>query len=166
VVLGLFVLLAWRGLRRGLINELAGLAAFAIALGIALRLDGPLGRWLDSVVPSLTATEARIAAFLAALLVVSVGVGLAAGLLTRAIRHVPLAGGVNRLGGLLAGATLAVLGIWLVTACLLLLPAASLPIAAAVHQSETARLLRSAPPQWGHSLRVHLEHLGTVYLSR
>jgi membrane protein required for colicin V production len=164
VMLGLLVLLAWRGSRRGLISELAGLAAFAFALLLAFRLDGELGRWLGSVIPRLTAAEARIVAFLAILLVVSLGVGLAAGLLTDAIRHVPLAGGVNHLGGLLAGAALALLGIWLITACLLLLPAGQLPFTASVHHSETARLLRSVPPQWSRSLRVHLEHFGTVHL--
>jgi len=164
-MVGLLVLIAWRGSRRGLIGELAGLAAFAVALALAFRLDGPLGRRLDSVAPGLTATEARIAAFLVTVLVVSVGVGLAAGLLTRVIRHVPLAGGVNRLGGLLAGVTLAVLGIWLVTACLLMLPATLLPFAGSVQHSETARLLHSMPAQWSHSLRVHLEHLGTADVS-
>ena len=163
VMLGLLVLLAWRGSRRGLISELAGLAAFALGLLLAFRLDGLLGRWLHKVIPSLTATEARIVAFLAVLLLVSLAVGLAAGLLTGAIRHVPLAGGVNRLGGLLAGVALALLGIWLITACLLLLPAALLPFTTSVHRSETARLLRSVPPQWSRSLRVQLEHLGTVH---
>ena len=163
-MLGLLVLLAWRGSRRGLISELAGLAAFALALLLAFRLDGQLGRWLGQVTTSLTATEARILAFLAIVLVVSLAVGLAAGLLTDVIRHVPLAGGVNRLGGLLAGAALALLGIWLITACLLLLPAAQLPFTASVHHSETARLIRSVPPQWSRSLRIQLEHLGTVHL--
>jgi len=163
VMLGLLVLLAWRGSRRGLISELAGLAAFALGLLIAFRLDGLLGRWLHKVIPGLTATEARIVAFLAVVLVVSLAVGLAAGLLTDEIRHVPLAGGVNRLGGLLAGAVLALLGIWLITACLLLPPAAQLPFTASVRHSETARLLRSVPPQWSRSLRVQLEHLGTVH---
>jgi uncharacterized membrane protein required for colicin V production len=163
-MLGLLVLLAWRGSRRGLISELAGLAAFALALLLAFRLDGQLGRWLGRSIPRLTAAEARVVAFLAILLLVSVGVGLAAGLLTDAIRHVPLADGVNRLGGLLAGAALALLGIWLVTACLLLLPAAQLPFTASVRHSETGRLVRSVPPQWSRSLRVELEHLGTVRL--
>ena len=162
-MLGLLVLLAWRGSRRGLIGELAGLAAFALGLLLAFRLDGQLGRWLGRVIPRLTATEARIVAFLAVLLLVSVGVGLAARLLTDAIRHVPLAGGVNRLGGLLAGAALALLGIWLITACLLLLPAAQLPFTASVHHSETARLVRSVPPQWSHGLRMQLERLGTLH---
>jgi uncharacterized membrane protein required for colicin V production len=165
VMLGLLVLLAWRGSRRGLIGELASLAAFALALALVFCLDGQLGRWLGQVVHSLTATEARIVAFLAVLVLVSLGVGLAAGLLTDAIRHVPLAGGVNRLGGLLAGAALALLRVWLATACLLLLPAARLPFTASVHHSETPCLLRSVPPQWSRSLRVQLEHLGTVHLT-
>jgi uncharacterized membrane protein required for colicin V production len=165
VMLGLLVLLAWRGSRRGLINELAGLAAFALALLLAFRLDGQLGRWLGRVVPRLTATEARIVALLAVLLLVSLGVGLAAGLLTGAIRQVPLASRVNRLGGLLAGAALALLGIWLITACLLLLPAGQLPFTASVRHSETARLLRSVPPQWNRSLPIQLENLGTVRLT-
>ena len=165
-MLGLLVLLAWRGSRRGLISELAGLAAFALGLMLAFRLGGQLGRWLHNVIPGLTAAEARIVAFLAVLLLVSLGVGLAAGLITDAIRHVALAGGMNRLGGLLAGAALALLGIWLITACMLLLPAAQLPFTASVHHSETARLLRSVPPQWSRSLRMQLENLGTVHLSR
>ncbi len=165
MMVGLLVLLAWRGSRRGLISELAGLAAFVVALALAFRLDGQSGRWLNSVAPSLTTTEASILAFLVIVLVVSAGVGLAAGLLTRVIRHVPLAGGVNRIGGLLAGMALAALGIWLVTACLLLLPATLLPFTASVHHSETARLLHSVPAQWSHSLRAHLEHLETGDLS-
>jgi uncharacterized membrane protein required for colicin V production len=165
VMLGLLVLLAWRGSRRGLISELAGLAAFALALLLAFRLDGQLGRWLAKVIPSLTAEEARVLAFLAVLAVVSAGVGLAAGLLSDAIRHVPLAGGVNRIGGLLAGAALALVGIWLITAFLLLLPAAQLPFSASVHRSETVRLLRSVPPQWSHRLRTQLEDLGSEHLT-
>ena len=164
-MLGLLVLLAWRGSRRGLISELAGLAAFGLGLLLAFRLDGPLGHWLHKVISSLTATEARILAFVSVVLVVSLAVGLAAGLLGDSIRHVPLAGGVNRLGGLLAGAALALLGIWLVTACLLLLPAAQLPFTAGVHHSETARLLGSVPPQWRRSLRMRLEHQGAVLLT-
>ena len=165
VMLGLFVLLAWRGSRRGLIREVAGLAAFALALLLALRLDGPLGRRLGTVVSSLTAAEARILAFVAILVVVSLGAGLAAALLTDVIRHVPLAGGVNRLGGLLAGAALALLGIWLLTACLLLLPAAHLRFTASVRHSETAHLVRGVPPEWSRGLRTQLESLGTVRLT-
>jgi uncharacterized membrane protein required for colicin V production len=164
-MLALVALLAWRGSRRGLIGELAGLAAFAIALECAFRLDGRLGHRLHGAAPGLTTTEARILAFFAILLVASLGVGLAAGLLTRMIRRVPLAGGVNRLGGLLAGAALAVLAIWLITVCLLLLPATLLPFSASVHHSEAARLLRSMPPQWSHGLRAHLDQVGAVHLS-
>jgi uncharacterized membrane protein required for colicin V production len=69
-MLGLLVLLAWRGSRRGLISELAGLATFDLALLLAFRLEDPLGRWLGRSVSSLSATEARILAFLAILLAV------------------------------------------------------------------------------------------------
>jgi hypothetical protein len=89
---------------------------------------------------------------------------VAARLLTGVIRRVPLAAGVNRLGGLLAGAALALLGIWLLTACLLLLPAARLLFTASVRHSATAHLDRSVPPQWSHDLRTQLESFGTAHL--
>jgi hypothetical protein len=90
-------------------------------------------------------------------------IDVAARLLTGTIRRVSLAGGANRLGGLLAGAVLALLGIRLLTTCLLLLPASLLPFASSAYHSEMVRLLESVPPQWSQSLRTHLESLGVEH---
>ena len=158
-------LLAFRGARRGLVRELAGLAALGGAFLLAYRLDGPLGSWLVGAIHSLTAVEGRILAFLVILAVVSIVIDLAARLLTRAIKRIPVVGSLNRFGGLFAGALLGVVGIWLLTACLLLLPASLLPFSATVSHSGTAHLLHSVTPQWGQSLRVHLERLAVGHLT-
>ena len=89
VMLCLFGLLAFRGFRRGLVREVAGLAALAVGFLLAYTLDGPLGSWLREAFHSLSTTEARILAFLAILLVVSIGIDLAARLLTRVIKRLP-----------------------------------------------------------------------------
>lgn len=158
-------LLAFRGYRRGLVRELAGLVALAIGFVLAYQLDGALGRRLESAIHSLTAAEARVIAFLIVLVVVSVSIDLAARLLTRVIKRIPLVGSVNRLGGLLAGALLALLGIWLLTACLLVLPASLLPLSASVGHSGTAHVLHSVTPQWDRSLRTHLDRLAAGHLA-
>ena len=158
-------LLAFRGYRRGLVREVAGLAALGVGFLLAYRLDGPLGSWLGSVIHSLTAAEARVLAFFGVLAVVSISIDLAARLLSGAIRRIPLVGSFNRLGGLFAGALLALLGIWLLTACLLLLPASLLPFAGTVEHSGTAHLLHGVTPQWSQSLRAYLDHLAVGHLT-
>ena len=75
-------------------------------------------------------------------LLVGLAVDLAALFLSGAISRVPGVGGLNRVGGLLAGAALAVLVIWLLTTCLLLLPPTLLPFTSGVRRSETAQLVR------------------------
>jgi membrane protein required for colicin V production len=164
VMLCLLGLLAFRGFRRGLVREVAGLAALAAGFLLAYSLDGPVGGWLRGAIHSLTSAEARILAFLVILLVVSIGVDLAARLFTRIIKRLPVVGSLNRLGGLLTGALLAFVGIWLLTACLLFLPASLLPFSASVQHSGTAHLLHSVTPQWNQSLRAHLERLAVGHL--
>ncbi len=156
LMLALFVLLAWRGARRGLVRMLVGrLAAFALGVLLAFRLRDPLGAWLATVFPRLSLTAAQIVAFLAIVLLVGVAIRLGTALLTGAIRHVPVVGGLNCLGGLLAGVALGLLGVWLLTTCLLLLPASVAPFVAGVHHSRTVQLVRSLTPQWSSSLRAH-----------
>ena len=161
-MLALLGLLAWSGLRRGFVREVAGLVAFAVGFTLALRLAGPLGRWLATVFPGLSPTTARVIAFLAIVLLVGLAIDLAALFLTGAISLVPVVGGLNRIGGLLAGAALAVLVIWLLTTCLLLLPPTLLPFTSGVRRSETARLVRSVPATWSHGLRTNLLGSGTL----
>ena len=161
-MLALLGLLAWSGFRRGFVREAAGLVAFAVGFLLAFRLAGPLGRWLATVFPSLSLTTAHVIAFLAVVLLVSLAIDLAAIFLTGAIRLVPVVGGLNRVGGLLAGAALGVLVIWLLTSCLLLLPPTLLPFTSGVRRSETAQLARSVPATWSHSLRASLVGSGAL----
>ena len=153
-MLVLLGLLAWSGFRRGFVREVAGLVAFAVGFMLALRLAGPV--WGAGSRPSsqrLSPTTARVLAFLAVVLLVGLAIDLAALFLTGRISRVPVVGGLNRLGGLLAGAALAVLVIWLLTTCLLLLPPTLLPFTSGVRRSETAQLVRSVPTTWRHGLR-------------
>ena len=106
--------------------------------------------------PSLTLTTAHVIAFLAIVLLVGLAIDLVALFLTGAISLVPVVGGLNRVGGLLAGAALGVLVIWLLTACLLLLPPTLLPFTSGVRRSETAQLVRNVPTTWSRSLRTNL----------
>jgi uncharacterized membrane protein required for colicin V production len=162
LMIALLALLAVRGARRGLVRELAGLAAYAIGFLLAYRLDAPLGRRLNRALPSLTPTEARVLAFLAVLVVTGVAIDLGARFVAGAIHRVPIVGGLDRLGGLLAGAALGVLLVWLVTTCLLLLPMSVVPSAAGVHRSGTAHLVHNLPAAWGRGLRDHLERMAYV----
>ena len=161
-MLGLLGLLAWSGFRRGFVREVAGLAAFALGFLLAFRLAGPLGRWLATVFPSLSPTTAHVVAFLAVVLLVGLAIDLAALFLTGAISLVPVVGGLNRVGGLVAGAALGVLVIWLLTTCLLLLPPTLLPFTSAVRRSETAQLVRGVPAAWSHGLRTSLAGSGAA----
>jgi len=159
-MLALLGLLAWSGLRRGFVREVAGLVAFAVGFMLAMRLAGPLGRWLASVFPSLSPTTARVVAFLAVVLLVGLAIDMAALFLTGAIGRVPVVGGLNRVGGLVAGAALGVLVVWLLTTCLLLLPPTLLPFTSGMRRSETAQLVRGVPTAWSHGLRTSLVKSG------
>jgi membrane protein required for colicin V production len=156
LMLGLLGLLAWSGYRRGLVREAAGLAAFALGFLLAARLAGPPGRWLVAVLPSLSSATAHVIAFVAVVLLVGIAVDVTARVLSAAISRVPVVGGLNRLGGLLAGAALAVLVIWLLTVCLLLLPPTLVPFRSGVRRSATAELVRSVPTTWRHGLYTNL----------
>ena len=160
-MLCLLGLLAYRGARRGLLRELAALVALVVAFLLAYRLNGPLGSWLAKTIHSLSAAEGRILAFLAILVLVSIGIDLAARLLTRVIKRIPLVGPLNRLGGLLVGALFALLAIWLLTTCLLVLP----PFSATVSHSGTAHLLHSVTAHWSQSLEADLTRLTLGHLT-
>jgi uncharacterized membrane protein required for colicin V production len=158
IVVALIALLAYRGFRAGLVRELLAWAAFAFGLVLALRFDGRVGGWLARVHEFGPGTR-RILAFVVILVAVEVAVGLLAGPLSRSLAHVPLVGHLDRLGGLLFGALLALIPVWLVTGALLLEPHSLLPLAGAASHSETAHLLRALTPHWEHSLRACVDRL-------
>lgn len=164
IVLVVLVLLAVRGLRRGLIAMLIGLVAFAAAVVLAFRLDAVLGSWLRRPLHGLTAAEARIVAFLVILVVVGLAARLAGGLLSGLIKRIPLVGTANRLGGLLVGLVLGCLAVWLVTGALLLVPYWLVPFSASVHHSRTAHLLAQVTPRWNADLHDYLDHFAVGHL--
>ena len=158
VMIILLGLLAFRGFRRGLLRELAGLAALIVGFLLAYRLDGFVGGWVARTT-HLSPTEGHVLAFLGIVAVLGIAIDLAARFLTRVIKRIPIVGGLNRLGGLLAGSALALIGIWLLTTCLLFLPASLLPFSATVSRSGTAHLVQSVTPRWSQSLQTHLHGL-------
>ena len=158
IVLAALALLALLGLRRGLIGELVGLVAFVAALTLAFRFDGPVGAALRRLPVHLTPTEGRIAAFVAIVVAVDVVAAVIARRLGRLLSRVPVLGTVNRVGGLVVGLATALIGVWLVTSALLVLPTACVPWATTVHRSATARLLPSVTPRWDRDLRAYVDN--------
>ena len=163
IVCLLVALLAYRGLRRGLIGELVGLAIFACGMLLALRFDAVVGRRLVSIIPSLSATEGRVLAFFAIIVVVGIVLAALGRRFSRLVSRIPVIGCLNRLGGLVLGATLA--RVWLVTAAVVVLPTGLVPFSATVRHSETAHLLRNLGPGVDADLRAHLGQFGADHAS-
>ena len=138
VVCLLVALLAYRGLRRGLIGELVGLVVFACGMLLALRFAAVVGRRLVAIAPGLSATEGRVLAFFAIIVVVGVVLGLLGRRLSGLVSRIPVVGGLDRLGGLVLGAALALVCVWLVTAAVTVLPTGLVPFSATVRHSDTA----------------------------
>jgi uncharacterized membrane protein required for colicin V production len=157
IVLAALVLLGLLGLRRGLVGELVGLVAFVAALALAFRYDGPVGAVLRRLPVHLTPTEGRIVAFVVIVVAVDVAAAVIARRLGRLLSRVPVLGSVNRAGGLVVGLVTALIGVWLLTSALLVLPTAYVPWATTVHRSETARLLPSVTPRWDRELRAYVD---------
>ena len=166
IIVVVLALLAYLGFRRGLIGELVGLVAFVAALALAFRFDGRVGGELHHLAAGLSPTLCRIVAFLVIVVAVEIGAAFVARRLSGVIARVPLLGSVNRIGGLLVGLVLALLGVWLATSALLLAPASLVPYSATVHRSETARVLPSVTPRWGTELRAYVDNFTAGQLDR
>ena len=164
IVIAFIALLAYRGLRAGLIRALLAWVGFVAGLVLAFGFDGIVGNWLSHL-HDFGAETRRILAFVVILLVVVVAVRLLASLLSRILAHIPIVAGLNRLGGLLLGALLALIPVWLVTAALLLAPHWLPSLAGTVNHSATAHLLRTLTPHWGQTLRAYANHFSAGHLS-
>lgn len=158
IIVVVLALLAFLGFRRGLIGELVGLAAFVAALALAFRFDGRVGATLHRAGGGLSPTTSRIVAFLVIVVAVEIGAALIARRLNGVIGRIPLLGTANRLGGVAVGLVLALVGVWLATSALLLLPATLVPYSATVHRSETARLLPNVTPRWDNEVRAYVDN--------
>jgi Colicin V production protein. len=148
IVVVLVALLAYRGFRICLVGTLLAWLAFGVGLLLAFRFDGFVGGWLAHI-HALAPSSWRIVAFIAILGVVEIGAGWLARVLGRTLGHLPILGRLNRLGGVVLGALLALIPVWLVTAALLLVPHSLLSFSGTVSRSETAHLLRTLTPRWG-----------------
>lgn len=164
VVIVLVALFAWRGLRAGLVGELAAWAALVAGLVLAFRFDERVGGWFAHL-HAFDPEWRRILGFVAIVVVVEIAARLLAGTLSRLLAHIPVVGSLNRLGGLLLGALLAVVLVWFVTATLLLVPHSLVSVSGTVNHSETAHLLRSFTPRWGQELRAYADHFTAGRLS-
>jgi len=158
VVVVLVILLAWRGFRAGLVGVLLAWLAFGVGLALAFRFDRTVGA-LFARSHALAPTTWRVVAFVVILVVVEIAAGWLARVLSRTLARVPVVGGLNRVGGVVLGALLALVVVWFVTAVLLSAPAALLPFAATVRHSETARLTRELTPHWQRGLRAYIDHV-------
>lgn len=158
-VIAVMALLAFRGFRVGLVATLLTWVALGVGLWLALRFDRVVGGWIARVHGFAPATQ-RVLAFVVIVVVVEIAAGWLAGRLSGALRHIPLLGGLDRLGGLVCGALLAAVTVWLVTAALVALPSPLPPFSSTVRRSETVHLMRSLTPRLQHELRTRLSHLG------
>lgn len=143
------------GLRLGLLRSALNLAGFAVALFLALRVEGPLGGALATLLHSSPwATQ------LATFVVILVGAGVVVHIASaRIARLVPDTRGL-RLASLVGGATLGILAallpIWLATGLLLLVPSSVAPLARAAHQSSTAKLMAAWTPSWPQGVLAYV----------
>ena len=161
VVVVLVALLAWRGFRAGLVGVLVAWLAFGVGLALAFRFDRTVGAWFARSHALAPATW-RAVAFVVILVAVEVVAGWLARVLGRVLSRLPVVGGLNRAGGVVLGALLALIVVWFVTAALLSVPASLVPFSGVVRHSETARLMRNLTPRWQHDLRAYLDHVGTA----
>jgi membrane protein required for colicin V production len=157
IVVLVIALFALHGLRRGLVGELLGLASFLVGLYLAFRFDGVLGARLARLVTELSPTAARIVAFVVILVLVEVAAGFLTRSLDRVVARIPVVSALNQAGGVLVGVAIALLGVWLVTGALLLLPTTVVPFSGAVHRSATAHLLPNVTPRWPRELRAYVD---------
>jgi uncharacterized protein YkwD/uncharacterized membrane protein required for colicin V production len=149
VVLGLLLLSAIDGTRRGLLLGALDLAAAAVGVFAAILFERPLGDWAVSVVPAIDPALAHLGAFLVVLVLVQVAIGSTVGRLVfavaRGLAATPI-GWIDRLLGLVPGLIRGV-----ITLTLFLLPFALvswLPsLSQAIEESVVADRLVSAALQ-------------------
>ena len=103
---------------------------------------------------------------MAILVAVEIVARLLAGALSRLLAHIPVVGSLNRLGGVVLGALLAVVLVWLLTASLLLVPHSLLSFSGTVSRSKTTHLLRTLTPRWGQDLRAYANHFTAGHLAQ
>jgi len=143
---GLLVLSALDGMRRGLLLGTLDLLAAAIAVVVALVAERPLGNWLTQTLPQIPPALAHLAMFLIVLVGVQMLVGATFGRVVLAVARGIAATPLGWLDRLLGTAPGAVRG--LITLSLFLLPFALVPwfptVSQAVQQSTLGSRIVSA----------------------
>ncbi len=101
IIIAVLVIFAFKGLMRGLVNEISSLAGLFLGAWLAYRYHSSLAGPLKTIM-HIPDGVAAFAAFVLILLVAGLCAHIAGNLVTTALRLVML-GGVNRLGGALIG---------------------------------------------------------------
>lgn len=117
VVVGAAIAFAVRGWFRGFIRELVDVAVLLVGAAVVFRLSAPVGTILAAMA-NIPYEAARIAAGIVMLFVLFIGATLIANVVTGALRIVPGASVLNRLGGVGAGVVYAAVVVVLVTTVL------------------------------------------------
>ena len=117
VVLGAALAFAVRGWFRGFIRELVDVAVLIVGAALVFRLSPPVGT-IIAAMANIPYEAARISAGILMLVVLFVGATLIANVVTGALRIVPGASILNRVGGVGAGVVYAAVVVILVTTVL------------------------------------------------
>ena len=144
VILGIAVVFAFKGFKKGFVSELAGAVALFISIVAAFRYGGA---W-DGTATSLTGLgpgSAHVIAMVAFAVVIYAIVMLIAWGLGR-IAKLPVLGIGNSLAGAIVGAGKAIVGAWAVLYVLLFFPL-SRDLRADLHRSQTVQLVTQVNPQ-------------------
>jgi S1-C subfamily serine protease len=151
VTIALAVLLVLHGRRAGAVGILLTTLGLALGLLLAVRFSATVAGWLAHV--SVVPPGARDAV---AFLIIFALTVLATSMLVAPLRRLSVGGGVlgrlNRVGGALLGAGLAVVAVCLVTAALLALPPRAVPFSASLYGSGSAPLARALVPGWEQTI--------------
>ena len=85
ILLAFFASLALAGWRTGFVRRLAGLGAMVAAFILGAYLRGPLGAFVEAIVPDIPAEYAGMMGYLIAFGVLTVGINVVAGVMLRQV---------------------------------------------------------------------------------
>jgi len=144
VVLVLLALAVFLGFRKGLVQEVVGLAALAAAFVAAVLFHKTAAAWLRGLIPAVPQNMAPTAAFIACFLAVFLAITIAGWLLSKIIKATPL-DLADKLGGMAVGL---IKGALVLSIILLLLAMIPLPkeVADRMDRSAAIRSMRKVAP--------------------
>jgi len=98
IIIGILAFGIFRGLRRGLVRQVIGLASLVVAFIIGyLHMDN-LGTWFESQA-SISPEYSSVVAFLVVFFSVLLGLSIVTGFLDNVVKNIPIVGCLNQLIG-------------------------------------------------------------------